>query len=270
MIAARGFDIVAGSTNCFTATISCPNTDQFQLDYAVTPPQGGAPLIGSIVMLTGDGGTYASNIAFSNYYVPYYESQGYQVVEVAWGPDPTGTAWEIANSGLNSTKKANILYAACRPATFLHYVKTGGTIWSSGGMCVHADSGGAGAVAYSLTWYNLAADLDRVLAENGPVFSDINQGCTVTCQNNYCADYSYTTVCLPGSTQTGCSNWSSPPDGIAEYNLEYSSSDAPSVDQWSGNSALNPGKACANSSTPTQYAEQWANMSIVAGQVSGY
>jgi hypothetical protein len=47
-------------------------------------------------------------------------------------------------------------------------------------MCVHADSGGAAAAAYSLTWYGEGADVDKVLLENGPVFSDINRGCEVT------------------------------------------------------------------------------------------
>jgi hypothetical protein len=49
------------------------------------------------------------------------------------------------------------------------------SIWTSGsGMCVHADSGGAGALAYSLSWYGEASDLNKVLLENGPVFSRID------------------------------------------------------------------------------------------------
>ncbi|HVI08945.1 MAG TPA: hypothetical protein VND65_11715 [Candidatus Binatia bacterium] len=76
----------------------------------------------------GDGGTYPTTNAFSMYYWPYYLSIGYQVVEVAWGGGTNGTAWEIANSNAHSSNNADVLSAACRPATFLNYVKTSGTI----------------------------------------------------------------------------------------------------------------------------------------------
>jgi hypothetical protein len=150
----KGFDLNS-STQCFTAqVINCPNADNLSFAYAVTPPAQGTQLLGTIVLLTGDGGTYASTQAFAMYYWPYYLSIGYQVVEVAWGSGAqrNGTAWEIANSNPDGSNNANILNAACRPATFLSYVRNGGTIWSAGtGMCVHANSGGAGAAAYTLT-----------------------------------------------------------------------------------------------------------------------
>jgi len=113
-----------------------------------TPPAKGTTLLGTIVMFSGDGGEMAGNPGFQMYYVPRYEQAGYQVVEVAWGPYGTkGLAWEIANSSPNSTTNPSILYAACRQATFLHFVKTSGTIWTTGGMCAHGDSGGSAALA---------------------------------------------------------------------------------------------------------------------------
>ena len=133
-------------------------------------------------------------------------------------------------------------------------------------MCVHTDSGGAGAAAYTLTWYGGGSFLDKVLMENGPVFTDINRGCEVP--NNQ-----YTTVCAPGTMQTGCNNW--PPTNPTSYSLEYvdmpHQDDASSVNQWSGNAHANPNAPCGGSN-PTSYSSQWANMSIYAtGQmVSGY
>src|ERR1700730_5184193 len=241
----RDFD-VNNSTSCFTAQLNCPSADALPFAYAYTPPNPGTALLGTIVIFTGDGGTYASNDGFAMHHVPYYESQGYQVVEVAWGPGMMGTAWEIANSNPNSTTTPSILNAACRPATFLHYVKTVGTIWTSGGMCVHANSGGAAAAAYALTWYGEGADVDKAVLENGPVFSDINRGCEVSCQNGQCTNGQYATVCAPGTTQTGCNGatWPSGNENVFDYLLEFVPRNAGDVNTWTGNT----GPACANSS----------------------
>ena len=221
----------------------------------------------------------AGNAGFQLYYVPYYESMGYQVVEVAWGPYGTqGTAWELANS--SGISAANILNAACREATFIHFVKT--SIWSSGGMCVHGDSGGSAALAYSLTWYGESADVDKALLENGPVFSDINRGCEVNYQSGQCSNGQGQYICAPGpngqgsAAQYGCMNWAAYGQGALDYALEYVGGDASNTNLWSGNTAPNS-PACGNQYTTqslcqTSYGANWANMSIAAaGQtVSGY
>jgi hypothetical protein len=102
--AQRNFDVNPNTTSCFTATLNCPGVgtagvaDPLPFNFAYTPPDPGTTLLGTIVLFTGDGGTYASTDAFAMYYWPYYLSIGYQVVEVAWGQGTNGTAWEIANS----------------------------------------------------------------------------------------------------------------------------------------------------------------------------
>jgi hypothetical protein len=265
----RDFD--PSMTNCFTATLTCPSVngigllaDPMQFVYAYAPNAKGTTLLGTIVMFSGDGGEMAGNQGFQMYYVPQYELAGYQVVEVAWGPYGTkGLAWEIANSNPNSTTKPSILYAACRQATFLHYVKTSG-IWTTGGMCAHADSGGSAAVAYSMAWYGEAVDVNKVLFENGPVFSNINSGCVVP--NNQ-----YTTICAPNTTQTGCNTvtWPTVNGNPIQYSLEFIGGDASSVDKWTGNAAINPTAPCGGSN-PTNYSTQWSNMSIVGGSAPGY
>lgn len=250
-------------TNCYTATMNCPNTDPLPFVYAYAPNSQNTTLLGTIVMFSGGGGEMAGNAGFQGYYVPYYESQGYQVVEIAWGAYGTqGTAWELANSTAGSNSGPNILNAACRPATFLHYVKTSG-IWTAGGMCAHGDSGGSGALAYALTWYGEGADIDKVLLENGPVFSDINRGCQVTCQGGQCTNGQYTQICTGSPSQYGCNNWLTHP--VENYSLEYVGGDGSSVNQWSGNAGIVNSAACANNNSTTGFNSQWASMSIVVG-----
>lgn len=106
-------------------------------------------------MFSGDGGEDAAIRSNFHTYVTYYLQSGYQIVEVAWGPLSGGIAWEIANP-LVPGSLPSILYAACRPASFLNWVRNGAPgqvgqgIWKTtqGGMCAHGDSGGAGALGY--------------------------------------------------------------------------------------------------------------------------
>jgi hypothetical protein len=229
----RAFD--PSMQQCFIAQLNCPNADPLPFIYGYWSPQG-AP-VGTIVTLTGDGGVYASTEGFSDYYVPEYENANYRVVEVAWGVAVPGISWEIANSSPNSTTTPSIINAACRVATFLHFVKTTPTLWSGGGMCVHADSGGGGGLAYALTWYGEANDLSKVLLENGPVFSRIDLGCDVPNGNS-------TSVCNP-NTLNGCNQnpttWPTENPPIS-YPLEYIPNDASNVNLWTGNT----GPVCAN------------------------
>jgi hypothetical protein len=88
-----------------------------------------------------------------------YVNDGYQVVQIAWGPHQEGQDWEITNVA----NAPSILVGACRPATFLNWVRNGNSgvgngIWAgNGGMCAEGHSAGSGAIAYALTWYNAGA-----------------------------------------------------------------------------------------------------------------
>jgi len=270
-------------TTCWEARVSlCPNVDDISFYYGIAPPAVGTSTLGTIVMLSGDGGgkvpgTFAT-------YVNSYTAAGYQVVEVVWGGDVTAPQdWENVNtSGGGNT--LSILNAACRPATVLNWIRNGSDqtqvgqgIWKpyQGGMCVHADSGGAGAVGFALAWFYGGVGgaptwgggyIDKAVLQNGPVFSDVEQGCEF--QNG--ANAQHTFICNTGDTEPGCGTWPvlDPPG----YSLEYVSPDNGEVDGWSqdrtaGLCSPNPMPACASNitghSTCAAQNQAWYNQSIV-------
>jgi hypothetical protein len=178
-----------------------------------------------------------------------------------------GYDWEYPNVNTNDNAPS-IRVAACRPASFLNWVRNGATagsvgIWGgNGGMCAQGDSAGSGAIAYALAWYNAGAAtasfgqgyLDKVVLKSGPVFSDIEQGCEIQGGVNS----QYTSICASGSTQTGCTGWTPQPS----YHLEYLQNAQDSVNSWSGNTTP---AACANNrpNGTTTYNTNWLQMSIV-------
>ncbi|MGC1372231.1 MAG: hypothetical protein WA824_08840 [Candidatus Sulfotelmatobacter sp.] len=205
---------------CYSTNISgCSGVDTQDLVYGVATPTGA--LFGTIVMLAQGGGTMFMG-DYATDYVQNYLNAHYQVIQVVWGGtglngSPGPQPWEVTKLSNLSPSNANIGLAACKPATFLNWVRNGNQgaplgsgIWAGrGGMCAHGDSGGAGALGYALAWYNAGAStaawgagyLDKVVLENGPVFSDIDQGCEF--QNG--TNSQYTFVCEK-SNQVGCNN----------------------------------------------------------------
>jgi hypothetical protein len=272
----RGFD-PANSNNtpptpgmsCYAATLNgCSGVDNLQFVYGVEVLSGITPH-GTIVFFPGDGGDEASDGANEISLIESYVDADYQVVQIAWGAGTLGSNgqdWEVTDTG-GGTNAASILNAACRPATFLNWVRNGnsgvgGGIWGgNGGMCAEGHSAGSGALAYSLAWYNAGAStaswgagyLDHAIFTSGPVFSDIEQGCEVNSsgQNNQS-----TTICQ-NTNQLGCKGWSGYLN--AEYSLEYTSGYKSEVNQWTGAT----GPACANNSQQTTFNSQWFQQSIL-------
>jgi len=195
--------------------------------------------------------------------VSSYVSAGYQVVQIAWGGLTGPVDWEYTNiSGGNNP--ASIRAAACRPASFLNWVRNGGIWGGNGGMCAHGNGAGSAAIAYALAWYNGGAAtasngqgyLDKVVLENGPVFSDIEQGCEISSSRT---NNQYTRICVsPG--QAGCVGWN-PGQDPPGMSLEYVQGSEHGVNDWSGN----PTPKCANNYNETSGPENtaWLQMSIV-------
>jgi hypothetical protein len=249
----RGFD--PGMT-CYTATLTaCPNVPDLAFVYGVENPTGAR---GTIVMLPGGGGSSAAeDPGMETTYVSQYAADGYQVVQIAWGgPQGTGQDWQTWPLSLGAPSY-NIRNAACRPATFLHWVRFGSPgwpgLWARGGMCAQGASAGSGAVSYALAWYGAGAStqnggyLDKAEMLSGPTLSDLKKGCQVPNNNS-------TAICK--SNQLGCLGWNS---NNPNYNLEYIGHYKNDVQAWSGAT----GPACANNMNTTTFDTQWLQMSIV-------
>lgn len=257
LIQSRGFD--QNMTTCYQAKLSgCPGNDDLQFVYGVEKPTGTPS--GTIVMLSGMGGGMAADTPSLLEYVGSYVSAGYQVVQIAWGGLSGPVDWEYTNVN-GGSNPSSIRAAACRPASFLNWVRNGG-IWGNGGMCAHGNSAGSAAVAYALAWYNGGAAtasngqgyLDKVVLENGPVFSDIEQGCEISSGGT---NNQYTLMCVsPG--QAGCVGWN-PAQDPPGLSLEYVLGSQHGVNEWSGAT----GPACGNNHTQTTYNTNWLQMSVV-------
>ncbi len=200
----RGFDPNVNMI-CSAATLSaCPNNDDLRFVYGVAAPTGSLTR-GTIVFFAGDGGHEASDGPDQLSLIEQYVANGFQVVQIAWGW-ALPVDWEYTNASVGNYP-TSILNAACRPASFLNWVRNGSSpnvgkgIWATygKGMCAHGHSAGSAALAYALAWYNAGASatawgsgyLDTGIFTSGPVFSDIRQGCqvpnsntTFICQNS--------------------------------------------------------------------------------------
>jgi hypothetical protein len=278
----RGFD---SKMTCYEANVSCPSTEQITLYYGVENPSGQA--LGTIVMLSGDGGEQF--LGSSEDYVQPYVSAQYQVIEAVWGTatDSQTQSWEYTNTPTSpGTGFAfSILNAACRPATFLNWVRNGNPgypvgsgIWAGAngapaGMCVHANSGGAGAVGYALAWYSAGVGgppqwgqgyIDRAELENGPVFSDIQQGCEITNGVNSQSTY----ICANGDTEPGCGPTWYQGTSAFDLSLEYDDGDEGWVAAWSQNPkqplcSQTPSCGASSGTSCAAQNQSWYDMSIV-------
>jgi hypothetical protein len=146
-------------------------------------------------------------------------------------------------------ERGSLLAAACRPATFLSYINSS-SLHSSGAMCAQGASAGSAQVAYSMAWYGAAGYLTNVELIVGPVFSEIDQGCTYP-------NAATPTVCAAGTPY--CSPKTLPwSDAVI-----YVPSDNSYVSAWSGL------PACATSSVNSANYPLWKAMGIVDGSSSG-
>jgi hypothetical protein len=242
------------SMTCEAAVMTCPNTAPLNLTFGYLNPVGVLTNLtyanGVIVYLTGDAGTAPGN----NDYLNYYFQQGYMVVSIKWADD-----WESAFDPFPPQQVASIQNAACRPATFLHYIYT--TLFPSvlqnyakAGFCAQGQSAGSGAVAYAMAYYGAGNWLDHVELMAGPQFSDVDQGCTWPSVNPV-------TVCgltNCNGVQCGCQlgggpTWTLLPTYLPGANY--------SVGNWTSDAS------CANSNnsggTSTTSEQAWLKQSLV-------
>lgn len=145
---------------CTSVNVACPGIPDLTAILSEAIPTGTAK--GTIVLLSGSGGTTFLNSGFGTPYV----NDGFRVVQVAWTTD-----WEDTGGvGLKS--------AACRGATVFKYVFDnvhGGD--RTTGFCAQGTSGGGAAIAFSLAQYGLSNFFDYVIIAAGPGVARMDYGC---------------------------------------------------------------------------------------------
>jgi len=150
-----------GADTCFTANVSCTGVPNLGVTYSVQNPT--VKRFGTVVYFaTGQGTTLSGQVIGT--FQPSLVAAGYQVVKFIW-----------ASSWWNAATTPNLLTSACLPATLGNYFHT--SIYTSGFFNVLGNSAGSAAVGYWLAWYGGASVLHFVELMNGPVFSDLSQGC---------------------------------------------------------------------------------------------
>jgi len=230
--------------SCVDAALTdCPGIQDmpFTYGYEKDPQAGNA---GTIVLLSGWGGTAPTSGTADLQFAEDYYNRGYEVVMLAWKWD-----WELTSNPIPHGTFGNIQAAACRPATFLNYVYNNPDLYASGpdtGICAQGNSAGSAAVAYALTWYGAGDYLDNVELLNGPVFSRIDQGCEVPVAPDV-------SMCPEG--QPGCVGWPLP---TLQLTPEYIDGYEGGPRKWTGI------PACAGNASTAPYNSVWNAMSIVS------
>lgn len=185
-----GSDVVAV---CYHVMVSCPNMPTLGVTYGVATPSGTSN--GTIAFISASGGYFTLPGSATNEAPFDLYHAGFQTVQFAWD------SWWQGGSSAGSLKQA-----ACREATFLNYLYTNVYLANSNnsvtaGMCAHSQSGGAGGLAFSLTYYGVSSFLDKVVFVSGPHYASLVQGCVVP-------NSSPVTICpeTNGSYPMGCNS----------------------------------------------------------------
>jgi hypothetical protein len=156
---------------CYRATVSCPNMPDLGVTYGVATPAGLSN--GTIAFVSAKGGENTLPGSSKNQAPFDLFHAGFQTVQFAWD-----TEWQ------NGSSAGSFKVAACRVATFLNFVNSqfyqaNANNTPTAGMCAHGQSGGAGGIAMSLTYYGVSSFLDKAVFVSGPHYADMVQGCSV-------------------------------------------------------------------------------------------
>jgi hypothetical protein len=230
--------------------MNCPNAANLNVTYSYDAPPSPK---GTIVFFAGGNGTADQGDITD---ATYYFSQGYEVIQVEWADDWQLTTIPAASGGSDTTTyTANVELGACRNATLLNYIFTGGNtnLYSGGGRCAEGSSAGSAAIAYALTFYGAGNYLDAVELISGPPLANIYQGCaepppTPSLQ-----------VCPTG--QFGCQLGGSSPWTLSPQ-YQVTSVDpgaAPGVRTWTGDNSCNQ----LGTTTSSASNQAWLQESIV-------
>lgn len=229
---------------CYTAKVSCPNTDDIFVTFGYIGPTVRSTPFGTIVFFAGSTGT-SPYMDGGAYYAGQYVAN-YTIVQFEWA-----SAWEKASP--SGTYDDSILAAACRPATLLNYFYTNSRTHQTSTAMSQGSSAGSAAIAYSMSWYGAGSYLKNVELQSGPVLSEIDEGCTTSPPTlTLCNGASFCTT----ATQTEAAG------GAWTNSAAYTPNDQSAINGWSGLSGCGTSSGSGNLSN-------WAKMSIVDGTYTG-
>lgn len=170
-------------------TVAVPGLADLACDIAYK----GAATKGTVLFLAGEGGDtwWTAAGPTQEGWIEAVRALGWQVVQTKWT-----ASWFGAVSG----QQTGIAQMAARPAAVINWVHD--NLASTARFVVTGNSGGASAVAYALTHYNLASKVDHLIPTSGPPHADLARGCLLqggfdysqTAQQNVDEAYGYLTT----------------------------------------------------------------------------
>jgi azurin len=157
---------------CQQMTVSCPGLPNVDAYIKTNSPTGTS--LGTVTYTTGtDGnGLYDSIFTYGSTAVQNVINAGYTTVQISWGTpfnqnQPDG--WVLGPGG--------VLATACRNATLHQWIYDNVQNNSKLPFCATGNSGGAGALAYSLSQYPTANILSMAEVTSGPPPGRLDWGC---------------------------------------------------------------------------------------------
>ncbi|MGO8796030.1 MAG: beta strand repeat-containing protein [Candidatus Sulfotelmatobacter sp.] len=160
---------------CQQVTVSCPGLPDIYAYVKTNTPTGAS--LGTVTYSTGTNGVslYDSVFTYGSTAVQNVLNAGYTTVQISWG-SPFNTTqvngWVDGPGG--------VLESACRIATLNQWIYSSIQNNTSLPYCATGNSGGAGALAYSLSQYSSANILSMAEITSGPPTARLDWGCGCT------------------------------------------------------------------------------------------
>ena len=160
---------------CQQVTVSCPGLSDIYAYVKTNTPTGAS--VGTVTYSTGTNGVslYDSVFTYGSTAVQNVLNAGYTTVQISWG-SPFNTTqvngWVDGPGG--------VLESACRIATLNQWIYSSIQNNTSLPYCATGNSGGAGALAYSLSQYSSANILSMAEITSGPPTARLDWGCGCT------------------------------------------------------------------------------------------